>query len=45
MGKLAFFEGNLKNTNEILILLGDNYFAKRSSKQTIDIIQRRDKGK
>ncbi|KAM9987825.1 hypothetical protein ACTFIZ_003162 [Dictyostelium cf. discoideum] len=43
MGKLAFFEGNLKNTNEILILLGDNYFAKRSSKQTIDIIQRRDK--
>ncbi|KAK5579276.1 hypothetical protein RB653_008957 [Dictyostelium firmibasis] len=43
MGKLAFFEGNLKNTNEILILLGDNYFAKRSSKQTIDIIERRDK--
>ncbi|EFA77878.1 RNA polymerase II subunit 5-mediating protein [Heterostelium album PN500] len=42
LGRYAFFEGTVTNTNEIMILLGDNYFAERSCKQTIDIIQRRD---
>eukprot|EP01132_Coremiostelium_polycephalum_P003265 gene3265-4088_t len=42
LGKKAFFPGYIKNTNEVFILLGDNYFAKRSAKQTIDIISRRD---
>jgi len=43
MGKLAFFEGNIKNSNQIMVLLGENYFTKRSSKQAIEIFQRRDK--
>ncbi|EGG17789.1 RNA polymerase II subunit 5-mediating protein [Cavenderia fasciculata] len=43
LGKYAFFEGEMVDTNEVLILLGENYFAQRSAKQTIDIIQRREK--
>ncbi|KAF2076883.1 hypothetical protein CYY_001785 [Polysphondylium violaceum] len=43
LGKLAFFEGNIKNSNQFMVLLGDNYFTKRSSKQAIEIFQRRDR--
>ena len=32
-GKLAKFEGTLHHTNEIMVLLGDNYFALRSASQ------------
>ena len=28
--KLAFFPGSLRHTNEVMVLLGDNYFALRS---------------
>lgn len=40
-GKLAFIPGRIIHSNEILVLLGDNYFVERSSKQAIDMINRR----
>ncbi|MQL96068.1 hypothetical protein Taro_028739 [Colocasia esculenta] len=42
-GKAAFFPGRLIHTNEFLVLLGEGYFAERSAKQTVDILQRRGK--
>jgi len=40
-GKMAFFEGSLRHTNEVTVLLGENIFAKRSASQAIGIAQRR----
>ncbi len=40
-GKKAFFEGQLVHTNEIMVLLGDNWFVERSAKQAGEICQRR----
>ena len=40
-GPKAFFPGQLKHTNEILVLLGDNWFAERSAKQAVEIVDRR----
>ncbi|KAJ7526027.1 hypothetical protein O6H91_17G078300 [Diphasiastrum complanatum] len=40
-GKLAFFPGSLIHTNELLVLLGESYYSERSTKQTIDILERR----
>ena len=40
-GKLAFFPGSLRHTNEIMVLLGDNYFALRSAEQAAGIALRR----
>ncbi|KAL7185479.1 hypothetical protein ACSBR2_027429 [Camellia fascicularis] len=42
-GKAAFFPGRLIHTNEFLVLLGEGYYADRTSKQTIDILKRREK--
>ena len=44
MGKKAFMPGQLIHTNEILVLLGDNWFAERSAKQACEIINRRISG-
>ena len=33
--------GKLVNTNELLVLLGDNWFAEKSAKQACDMIDRR----
>ena len=33
LGKLALFPGQLRHTNEVMVLLGDNYFALRSASQ------------
>ncbi|XP_046661775.1 unconventional prefoldin RPB5 interactor-like protein [Homalodisca vitripennis] len=41
IGKKALMRGNLVHTNEILVCLGDGWFAKRSAKQAADICQRR----
>ncbi|KAG1173459.1 hypothetical protein G6F70_005858 [Rhizopus microsporus] len=41
LGKVAFMPGKLVHTNEILVLLGDKYYAERSAKQAIDILGRR----
>ena len=38
---MAFMPGKIVHTNEILVLLGDNWFAERSAKQAIEIIERR----
>ncbi|CAF3987383.1 unnamed protein product [Rotaria sp. Silwood2] len=40
-GKLAFIPGRIIHSNEILVLLGENYFVERSCKQAIDIVNRR----
>jgi unconventional prefoldin RPB5 interactor 1 len=40
-GKVAYFPGELIHTNEILVLLGDNWFVERSGKQSAEIVQRR----
>ncbi|KAJ4980782.1 hypothetical protein NE237_031619 [Protea cynaroides] len=42
-GKAAFFSGRLMHTNEFLVLLGEGYYVERTSKQTIEILQRRGK--
>jgi hypothetical protein len=36
--------GKLVHTNEILVLLGDQYYAERSAKQAIEILGRRREG-
>ncbi|CAG8635471.1 5415_t:CDS:2, partial [Dentiscutata erythropus] len=41
IGRLAFMPGKLVHTNEILAMLGDNWFAERSTKQAIGIVDRR----
>ncbi|XP_010695229.2 uncharacterized protein LOC104907902 [Beta vulgaris subsp. vulgaris] len=40
-GKGAFFPGRLVHTNEFLVFLGEGYFADRTAKQTVDILNRR----
>ena len=40
-GKMAFFPGTLRHTNEVMVLLGDNYFALRSAEQAAAIAHRR----
>ncbi|XP_067124541.1 unconventional prefoldin RPB5 interactor 1-like isoform X1 [Centruroides vittatus] len=41
LGPLAFMPGKLVHTNEITVLLGDNWFVDRSSKQATEIVKRR----
>eukprot|EP00742_Colponemidia_sp_Colp-10_P003926 GILJ01004184.1.p1 GENE.GILJ01004184.1~~GILJ01004184.1.p1 ORF type:complete len:367 (-),score=70.17 GILJ01004184.1:83-1129(-) len=41
IGSLAFMPGKLIHTNEITVLLGDNWFAERSASQAADIAVRR----
>ncbi|KAF6041377.1 URI1 [Bugula neritina] len=40
-GPLAFMPGQLIHTNEVLVLLGDNWFAEMSAKQSCEVIDRR----
>lgn len=37
--------GKLIHTNEILVLLGDQYYAERSAKQAVEILGRRRQGR
>jgi len=41
VGSVGFFPGTLIHTNEMMVLLGDNWFAERSTKQSIEIVDRR----
>ncbi|KAG2225613.1 hypothetical protein INT45_013724, partial [Circinella minor] len=41
IGKLAFMPGKLIHTNEITVYLGDQYYAERSAKQALGILDRR----
>ena len=36
-----YFAGQLVHTNEIMVLLGDNWFAERSAKEASEICDRR----
>ncbi|CAK9876721.1 unnamed protein product [Sphagnum jensenii] len=40
-GKAAFMPGRLIHTNEFLVLLGEGYYAERSAKQAVEILERR----
>lgn len=40
-GPFAFMPGQLVHTNEIMVLLGDNWFVERSAKQATQIVKRR----
>ncbi|EEF44407.1 conserved hypothetical protein [Ricinus communis] len=42
-GKAAFFPGKLIHTNELVVLLGEGYYAERTAKQTAEILKRRGK--
>ncbi|XP_018613693.1 unconventional prefoldin RPB5 interactor 1 isoform X2 [Scleropages formosus] len=42
-GPLAFMPGKLVHTNELTVLLGDNWFAKCSAKQAMDLVEHRKK--
>ncbi|GAB1599015.1 unconventional prefoldin RPB5 interactor-like [Argonauta hians] len=41
IGQKAFMPGQLVHTNEILVLLGDNWFTERSAKQASNVVKRR----
>ncbi|KAI7853484.1 hypothetical protein BDC45DRAFT_536574 [Circinella umbellata] len=41
IGKLALMPGKLIHTNEITVYLGDQYYAERSAKQALGILDRR----
>ncbi|XP_057291214.1 RNA polymerase II subunit 5-mediating protein homolog [Hydractinia symbiolongicarpus] len=41
IGEIAFFPGHFIHTNEITVLLGENWFVERSSKQALEITERR----
>jgi unconventional prefoldin RPB5 interactor 1 len=43
-GAMAFMPGQLQHTNEIMVLLGDDWFVERSAKQACEIVDRRLKG-
>lgn len=38
---MAFMPGQAVHTNEVFVLLGENYFVERSAKQAREIIERR----
>ncbi|XP_020387515.2 unconventional prefoldin RPB5 interactor 1 [Rhincodon typus] len=42
-GPLAFMPGQLIHTNEVMVLLGDNWFAKCSAKQALGMVEHRKK--
>ncbi|KAF9428943.1 Eukaryotic translation initiation factor 2 subunit 3 [Podila epigama] len=41
IGSLAFMPGKLIHTNEVLVMLGDNWFVDRSAAQAAEIVDRR----
>ncbi|KAJ6247475.1 unconventional prefoldin rpb5 interactor 1 [Anaeramoeba flamelloides] len=42
-GDMAYFQGEIVHTNEFMVLLGDNYFAKLSAHESLPILQRQTK--
>ncbi|XP_007474862.1 unconventional prefoldin RPB5 interactor 1 isoform X2 [Monodelphis domestica] len=42
-GPLAFMPGQLVSTNEVTVLLGDNWFCKCSAKQAVGLVEHRKK--
>ena len=39
--KLAFFPGYIHHTNELMMLIGENYFVEKSNKQALEFVDRR----
>ena len=39
--KLAFMPGYIHHTNEVLVLIGDNYFVEKSTKEAMEFVNRR----
>ena len=39
-GSVAFMPGKLIHTNEIMVLLGDNWFTERSASHALEIVAR-----
>lgn len=39
--KLAYMPGYIHHTNEILVLIGDNYFVEKSTKEAVEFVERR----
>lgn len=39
--KLAFFPGYIHHTNELMMLIGENYFVEKSNKEAFEFIDRR----
>lgn len=39
--KVAYMPGKLVHTNELLVLLGDNWFVEKSAKQACELVERR----
>lgn len=39
--KMAFMPGYIHHTNEVLVLLGENYFAEKSTKEATEFVDRR----
>ena len=44
IGSVGLFEGNLIHTNEIMVLLGDNWFTQCTAHQATEIINHRIQG-
>lgn len=44
IGSVGMFEGQLVHTNEIMVLLGDNWFAQCSAHKAVEIINHRLQG-
>lgn len=44
MGPRAMMTGHLVHTNELMVMLGADYFVERSAKQAIELVDRRLKG-
>lgn len=42
-GSLAFMPGKLVHTNELMVLLGENWFTKCSAKQAQTLVEHRKK--
>ncbi|CAI8014734.1 Unconventional prefoldin RPB5 interactor, partial [Geodia barretti] len=42
-GQFGFMRGHLYHTNEVMVLLGDNWFAQRTAKQAVEIAEHRKK--
>lgn len=40
-GDIAFAPGKMIHTNEIMVLIGEDYFVERSARQASDIVKRR----
>lgn len=41
MSDVGFFKGHIKHSNEIMVFLGDGYFAQRTAHECQPIIERR----